>query len=293
VLDAVSGTVELGPSVREPDGTLRHYGRVPQRGAVVRLRAYRTGGGAGGNVRALSLEVLRSSIPYVSRVGNRVAARGGRAAEDVENAKVRGPLQLRGTHRAVTCEDYEQVAGAAAPELARVKCVPDEDGAVRVLLVPATGDGFSRRPFEDLQPSEDSLRRVSAALDERRVIGARVAVEPPAYRGLTVVAHLRALPGHAKETVLEAALEALYRHHDPVYGGVDGRGWEFGRSVQYGEVFAVLQRVRGVDIVEDVRLFPADPVTGRRGEAARTITLEPTALAFGYDHQVKVTPCED
>ena len=90
-----------------------------------------------------------------------------------------------------------------------------------------------------------------------------------------------------------AALEALYRYHDPVRGGADGRGWEFGRSVQYGEVFAVLQRVRGVDVVEDVRLFPADPVTGTRGEATRKVELEPTALVFGYDHQVRVTPCED
>ncbi len=293
VLDAVTGTLSLGPCVRLMDGTVRQYGAVPARGATLRLRAYRTGGGAAGNVGAYALEVLRSSIPYVSRVGNRVAARGGRDAEDVENAKLRGPLELRGTHRAVTQEDYEQVAATAAPEVARVRCVPEPDGTVRVLLVPASGDGTGRRPFEDLQPADDTLRRVAAAIEERRVIGARVVVEPPVYRGLTVVAHLRALPGHAPQTVHSAALEALQQHHDPVHGGADGRGWEFGRSVQYGEVFAVLQRVRGVDVVEDVRLFPADPVTGTRGEATRKVELEPTALVFGYDHQVRVTPCED
>jgi hypothetical protein len=42
-----------------------------------------------------------------------------------------------------------------------------------------------------------------------------------------------------------------------------------------------------------VRLFPADPVTGRRDEPTRALAVEPTALVFGYDHQVKVTPCED
>jgi predicted phage baseplate assembly protein len=165
VLDAVSGTLSFGPCVRLADGTVRQYGAVLPRGATVRLRAYRSGGGARGNVSAHSLEVLRSSIPYVSRVGNRVAARGGRDAEDVENAKLRGPLELRGTHRAVTAEDYEQVAAAAAPEVARVRCVPQDGGAVRVLLVPASGDGSGRRPFEDLQPAEDTLRRVARSLE--------------------------------------------------------------------------------------------------------------------------------
>ncbi len=293
VLDAVTGTLSFGPTVRLEDGTVRQYGAVPARAATARIRAYRSGGGARGNVSAHTLEVLRSSIPYVSKVGNRVAARGGRDAEDVENAKLRGPLELRGTHRAVTLEDYEQIAAGAAPEVARVRAVPESGGTVRVLLVPATGDGTSRRPFADLQPAEDTLRRVAAAIEDRRVIGAQVLVEPPVFRGLTVVAHLRSLPGHAPQTVHTAALEALYRYHDPVVGGADGTGWEFGRSVQYGEVFAVLQRVRGVDVVEDVRLFPADPVTGTRGEATRKVELEPTALVFGYDHQVRVTPCED
>lgn len=293
VLDPVAGTVEFGPCVRLQDGRLRQYGAVPARGATVRVREYRCGGGAGGNVSAHALEVLRSSIPYVSRVGNRVAARGGRDCETLDNARVRGPLELRGTHRAVTPEDYEQISLAAAPEVARVRCVPDEDGTVRVLLVPATGDGGSRRPFQDLQPDEETLDRVADALERRRVIGARVVVEPPTYRGLTVVAHLRSLPGYAPQAVRAAAVEALYRHHDPVHGGTDGRGWPFGRPVQYGEVYAVLQRVRGVDVVEDVRLFPADPVTGRRDEATRTLPIEPTALVFGYDHQVRVTPCED
>ena len=293
VLDAVTGTLSFGPTVRLEDGTVRQYGAVPERASTARIRAYRSGGGARGNVSAHTLEVLRSSIPYVSKVGNRVAARGGRDAEDVENAKLRGPLELRGTHRAVTLEDYEQIAAGAAPEVARVRAVPESGGTVRVLLVPATGDGTSRRPFADLQPAEDTLRRVAAAIEERRVIGAQVLVEPPVFRGLTVVAHLRSLPGHAPQTVHTAALEALYRYHDPVVGGADGTGWEFGRSVQYGEVFAVLQRVRGVDVVEDVRLFPADPVTGTRGEATRKVELEPTALVFGYDHQVRVTPCED
>ncbi|MGH4023680.1 MAG: putative baseplate assembly protein, partial [Pseudonocardiaceae bacterium] len=73
-------------------------------------------------------------------------------------------------------------------------------------------------------------------------------------------------------------------------GGPDGTGWPFGRPVQSGEVFAVLQRLPGVEMVEDVRLFGADPVTGTRGEATSRLDLGEHALVFSYDHQIRVTP---
>ena len=53
-------------------------------------------------------------------------------------------------------------------------------------------------------------------------------------------------------------------------------------------MFAVLQRVRGVDLVEDVRLFGADPVTGRRGSETSRLELPANSLAFSYQHMVRV-----
>jgi len=291
VLDGAAGEVELGPCVRNPDGTLRQYGTVPPRGSALRMRSYCTGGGARGNVNPGAISVLRSSIPYVSRVENRAPARGGRDAETVDNARLRGPLQLRSRQRAVTAEDYEYLTREAAPEVARVRCVPagpENAGLVRVLLVPALGADAGRVPFDALTPHDATLRRVAAALDERRVLGARVVVEPPVYQGITVVATLRARPDADPGVVREAALAALYRLYSPVAGGPDSDGWPFGRPAQYGEVFATLQRLPGVDLVDTVKLYPADPVTGVRGEASQRIEIAPNALLFSYDHQLKV-----
>ncbi len=293
VLDGAAGEVELGPCVRQPDGALQQYGVVPPPGSALRMRSYCTGGGARGNVSAGAITVLRSSIPYVSRVDNRAPARGGRDAETIDNARLRGPLQLRSRQRAVTSEDYEYLAQEAAPEVARVRCVPagpENAGLVRVLLVPALGADAGRVPFDALTPHDATLRRVAAALDERRVLGARVVIEPPAYQGITVVATLRARPGVDVSGLRDAALGALYRLYSPVAGGPDGDGWPFGRPAQYGEVFAVLQRIPGVDLVDTVKLYPADPVTGVRGEAAQRIDVAANALVFSYDHQLKVVP---
>jgi predicted phage baseplate assembly protein len=292
VLDPVAGEVILGPGVRLADGAFRQYGAVPPKGARLRIDAYLTGGGRKGNVAAGAISVLRSSIPFVGRVANRRPATGGVDGEDVENAKVRGPISLRTRGRAVTTEDYEQIVREAAPEVARVRAVAAgagaDAGAVRVLVVPAVGDEAGRLRFEQLVPSDDTLARVAARLDECRVIGARVLVEPPAYRGITIVAKLKPR-AQANPTRLQAdAMAALYGYFHPIRGGPDGNGWPFGRPVQVGEVYAVLQALPGTEIVEDVRLFGADPITGQRGQAIQRLELEPNALVFSYEHQLLV-----
>ncbi|MGI5519177.1 putative baseplate assembly protein [Streptomyces sp. CA-106131] len=293
-LDAATGEIAFGPSVREPDGTLRQYGAVAPKGAIVRARRYRTGGGRAGNVARGAVQVLRTSIPYVSEVVNREAARGGVEGETVQEAKTRAPITLRAQERAVTLRDYEELARRAAPETARITCLEgdeDEHGAyaVRVLVVPqAVADPGGRLRFEQLVPGDALLEQITRHLDERRLIGTRLAVGPPYYQGVTVVATVHAFRGVDTDRVRRQAHDALYRHLDPLTGGADGRGWPFGRPVQSGEVFAVLQRVPGVELVDQVTLHPADPLTGKRGEATDRIDLTAPSLVFSFDHRVRV-----
>lgn len=291
VLDAASGQIEFGPAVRLADGTLRTYGAVPPIGATIRVPQYRSGGGAGGNVAAGALSVLKASIPYVTRVENRRAAFGGVDGEDLEMAKVRGPITLRTRDRAVTAEDFEHIAREVAPEVARVRAITGdatEPGVVRVLIVPAVPGSNGRLTFDALVPGDDTLARIAKRLDESRLVGTRVVVEPPAYRGLTIVARLKARPGTDANRLQQEALDALFRYFHPTTGGPDGGGWPFGRPVLAGEVFAALQAVRGTELVEDVRVFGADPVTGERGKPTDRLEVDGNALVFSYDHQVVV-----
>jgi predicted phage baseplate assembly protein len=291
-VDLSTGEVRLGPAVRLADGALRRYGAVPVKGAHLRLAQYRTGGGRKGNVSARAISVLKSSIPFVSRVENRRPARGGVDGEDIENAKVRGPIRLRARGRAVTTEDYEQLAREAAPEVARVRAVAAGDGtdagSVRVLIVPSAVSELGRLRFDQLVPNPDTLQKITDRLEESRVIGTRAIVEPPVYRGITVVAKLKARSRINPTRLQEEALLALYEYFHPITGGPDGTGWPFGRPVNAGEIYSVLQGIRGTEMVEDARLFGADPVTGQRGQQTQRLELETHALVFSYEHQVLV-----
>ena len=125
-------------------------------------------------------------------------------------------------------------------------------------------------------------------LEDGRIIGSVVHVEPPSYQGITVIARLRAGPRADADRVRVDAVAALHRYFDPLVGGPEGTGWPWGRPAQAGDAFGVLQRIHGVDVVEDVRLFGANPVTGERGEATARLELAANSLVFSYEHQVRV-----
>jgi predicted phage baseplate assembly protein len=169
-----------------------------------------------------------------------------------------------------------------------------------VLVVPKVESDDGELRFEQLAPGVDTINRIKDYLDRRRVIGVRVLVTPPHYHGITITAKLAARPEFDAKDVRQRALEALYRAFSPISGGRDGQGWEFGRPVLQGDVYAVLQSVRGVGSVEDCRLFEANPVTGQRTPLASApgkpgsqpqkieVPVSRYATVFSYRHYVLV-----
>ncbi len=294
-IDTVAGDVVFGPAVREADGTLTQYGQIPPKGATLKMTAYRTGGGPAGNVRTGAVHVLKTSVPYVSKVENRRAAAGGASAETIEDAKTRGPLLIRSRGRAVTAEDFEELAREAAPGIARVHCLtpsgPGEAGIVRLLVVPhVSSDALGAVRREDLDLSEDTKARIKAYLDERKLAGTQVRVKEPAYQGLTVRAALTALPGYRRDLLRDDVLRSLNRVLHPLTGGPDKTGWPIGRPVQRHELAAALAWTPGVDMSREVTLdlYPADTATGARGDRVDTLLLNPDALVLSHRHKVQV-----
>jgi predicted phage baseplate assembly protein len=299
-LDETAGVIRFGPAVVEPSGGMVSYGAAPPKGAIVRVPQYRTGGGRQGSVSKGTITILTTSIPFVARVENRRNAAGGVDGETIEDAKLRGPILLRTRDRAVTAEDFVHLAKDAAPEVARVRAITAGDDAgvaggdagVRVLIVPwPAEDEAGRIRFEDLDPPDDLKRKIADYLEERRVIGTRINVESARYNPFSVIAQVRARSKADPMRVERDCIRALYRYFHPVEGGTEGKGWTFGRPVARGEVYAVLQRVRGVELVEECLLFTADPQTQERGrEPVDRLVIGRHALPFSYEHQVRVLP---
>ncbi|WP_372411549.1 putative baseplate assembly protein [Streptomyces luteireticuli] len=148
-LDTRTGEAVFAPVVGTGKGARRHGAPLPT-GATVRARHYLTGGGAGGNVPARTVTVLRTPLPYVSAVTNPAPATGGTDAETPAEYAQRLPLGSPFPERAVTPRDYEQLALAASAGMARIHHVrTDDDGT----LDPAHN-------YAPAQPAETTLHFV-------------------------------------------------------------------------------------------------------------------------------------
>jgi predicted phage baseplate assembly protein len=295
--DSVSGEIQFGPSVRQPSGEERQYGRTLPNGRRIRFISYRCGGGVIGNVGEGTITVLKSSIPYVDSVKNFEGAKGGTDAETLDSAKLRAPRILRTNTRAVTNEDFEYLALEASPGIARAKCISPGDtdnvqspppGAVRLLLVPPVLDGEGYIPAEQLEIPRQVREEVRSYLDERRLLATRLDIDAPHYVPLAVATQVRVRKNSDHQQVAADVERRLYHYINPVYGGEGGDGWPFGRSLSLSEIYAVLQGIAKVDYIEEVKIFPVDPETDQRQEATTKISISPDSLLCSHKHEVTV-----
>ena len=296
-VDPVTGEVSFGPRIRAADGTERAYGTRPARGSALRFSRYRSGGGIVGNVGSNTLTVLKSSIPYIATVNNRLPGIGGLDPESLEAAKERTPRILRSRDRAVTAEDYEFLAGESSPQVARSKAIAvrstDQGGAltpgtVELLIVPAL-DPATVRTLEILQPQPDLLDEVRTYLDERRLLGTNLAVDGPAYVGVSIEANVVVQPTASAENVRQRVHDRIVQYLDPLLGGPEGHGWPFGRDLYLSEVQSIIQSVPGVEFAQDVTLYQVDIQTGQTRAAGQNIILADDVLLFSFEHTINAT----
>ncbi len=300
-LDSSDGTLTLGPTLLQPDGTVYRFGATPLKRAWLRFSRYQYGGGVIGNVPRGTLSVLKTSIPYVTQVTNRQPAMGGRDAQSLDDAKLRAPQMLRTRTRAVTAEDYEYLA-LQIPGVARAHCVapgalpaaPNDiaPGNVLVLVLPQLPEAETRNGSLPNLERPELLTAVKAHLDERRVMGAQLEVRAPRTIEVSVDVTLRVAARtepFVVENVRRAAERALYAYLSPYTGGPDGRGWPIGRDLHVSEIYARLQRVPSVEYVDEVRVSIPDPanLNARQSVSPRLTVPADTVLRSGQ-HKVQV-----
>jgi predicted phage baseplate assembly protein len=245
----------------------RQYGNIPPRGSTFRMAAYRTGGGAAGNVQKGSIFVLKSAVPYVDRVVNHGAAYQGADAESLEEAVLRVPQLLRTRDRAITPEDFETLSlQAGRGAIARAYCPVKSQinpGIVDVMLVPQINPAILDRG-EGINPSQLALTsqlrsQVLDYLDERRLVGVQVRLQEPEYVGVSVQVEVGLHPEYtnpqAQLLIMRKLQMSLYRFLNPLTGGSQGKGWDIGSPVYRSDIVNLIQQTSGVRFLGEVLLF--------------------------------------
>ena len=292
-IDNITGEINFGPSMKQPAGEERQYGKIPPVDRLIRFSSYRSGGGIIGNVGEGTIKVLKSSIPYIDSVRNFDRARDGTDAETLEMAKLKVPHVLKANTRAVTREDFEYLALQASPKVARAKGISPGDstdnnlspGTMRVLLVPTVTECEKYIPAEQLEVTRTVREEVREYLDERRLLGTRLELGEPKYLYVSIEAYVRIRRGYQKQASDDIE-KRLYQYINPICGGANGTGWPFGRGLIPSEIHACLQNIQNVDYIEEVKIYPVDPSTGEKQDAVNRINVPYNGLLCSYSHEV-------
>ncbi|MCU0466882.1 MAG: putative baseplate assembly protein, partial [Anaerolineae bacterium] len=291
-IDSDTGEVRLAPALPQPDGSVKRYGALAAKGSLLTMTAYRYGGGLVGNVGANMLNVLKTSLPYIERVTNRIPASGGRDAELLDSAKMRVPHFLRSLNRAVTANDYEYLARESSPGLVgrayALRPPLVNPGEVKLLIIPFIPrlQGFIAP--ESLELPADLRRTITAYLDERRLISTRLEVLQPTYQWVQTEVRIRVAPGENPEKIRAAVEARLFDFINPLIGGPDGEGWPFGRDLFMSDVMAAVLGVPGVNFVRAVKLLPVtyDRRQYTISSEVSEIRLPPQGVVVSYQHNI-------
>jgi hypothetical protein len=268
IVDRATGTITFAPSVRTRDetGSLTEtpeaLAAVPRAGREIR-GWYRRGGGANGNVAANTLTVLKDPIPGVS-VTNPAAAVGGRSAETVDNALLRGPQELHSLQRAVTARDFELVAkrsGAVSRARAYTKAALwtfAAPGTVEVVLVPYLDEKNRQAAITINQlralHTEEARQRIQKALDERRPLGTMCVATWAHYISVKVHAKIVVHPEEDAIALKKRVLDRLYDTIKPLPGKGHG-GWRFGQALRTSNLYDAALAEPGVSYVDDAQFI--------------------------------------
>ena len=248
-LDRATGEVKFG------DG--RNGLIPPVLAGNIRMGHYQTGGGAVGNRPRMSITQLKTTVPYIEKVTNWEAATGGADAEGIDAVLECGPREVRHGRRAVTVEDFEDLAMLASPAVARAKCVPlydlsrdpgackPEPGLLSVIIVPRSTDS---KPLASLELFE----RVREFLDAHRTLTFDFVLVNPQYVRIQVNAEIALTSLDAANDIEVASALAVSRFLHPLTGRPDGKGWAFGRRPAESDLYELLQGIPGVSHVRSL-----------------------------------------
>ncbi|MGE3309000.1 MAG: putative baseplate assembly protein [Limisphaerales bacterium] len=248
VVDLEAARVRFGNGLR---------GSVPQIGQRVRALEYRYGGGSAGNVASGAITKLPGH-PSV-KVSNPIAAYGGADTETLESALDRIPGELRRRDRAVTADDFRELALATpGANVGRAECLPrfhpptrtgERAGIVSVVIWPTEDKINPGAP----RPERNLLRSVCEWLDQRRLVTTELYVIPPTYRKVAVAVGLQVKDGYGIEAVRNWVELVIRQYLAPLPPyGPEGQGWPLGRRVHGPELEAAALQVEGVEFLEEL-----------------------------------------
>lgn len=274
-------------------------GIIPEAAASTNLCiiSCQTGGGDLGNVKENEINIIVDKTDELQaiKVTNHFSATGGTERETIEDAKRSVRRELKKQYRAVTAEDFEEIAKATPGlRVARVKAIPlfekglkdyPQNKAPAQVTVAVLPYSESKKPV----PSKGFIETIKRHLDNFRLITTEVHVIPPEYIKITV--HAVIVVTSDLKFDPEKILLALERLLHPLDNPDGSKGWPFGRTVYKGDIYGAINRIDKVEFIKDLWLDAEG--TGIRKTQSGDIKIPPYGLAYSGEHEIEIVSRSD
>ena len=232
----------------EEDGraTLRfgddEYGLRPTPGTELTAR-YRIGNGTHGNIGGDSLAHIVTADNRITGVRNPLPASGGVDPETIEHVRRSAPSAYRIQERAVTADDYAEVAQRYS-EVQKAAATVRWTGSWRTIFL--TVDRAGGRPVD--AAFEQKLR---LHLERYRMAGQDVEIDGPLFVPLELAMTVCVKPGYFRSDVKAALLRVLGSSVAPdgTRGFFHPDNFSFGQPVYLSRLYEIAQNVEGVRFV--------------------------------------------
>jgi hypothetical protein len=194
----------------------------------------------------------------IGEEGDKTEQLSNLSLNEVEKLMQATILELKKPQRAVTFEDYENLAREAVADSIRVHCCngknleADEDskdinrpGHISMIVV--ADDKDKPKQYEAL------IQNIRNHLEPKCLLTTRLHVVQPCYVWFSVNAAIHPRSGISWEHTQKNVTEKLNQFFNPFEGsGSNTQCWSFGRNLYLSEIYKELESVSGVDYVEDV-----------------------------------------
>ncbi|MFA0811115.1 putative baseplate assembly protein [Microbulbifer epialgicus] len=241
-------------------------GRRPTAGTSF-TASYRVGNGRRGNVGADAISHIMTNLSGISAVRNPLPASGGIDPESMESVRQAAPYAYRRQERAVTQEDYAQMAQRHR-DVQRAAATFRWNGHGHTVFI--TVDRYGNRPVT--AEFEEELRE---QLNAVRMAGYDLEIDAPRFVPLEITLFICVHPDHFRSQVRHQVLFVLSagRNPDGSNGFFHPDRLTFGTPIYLSAIYARVMAIEGVASVE--------AHTFQRRGGTGTAALEDGVLTFG------------
>lgn len=227
------------------------HGAVPAASQSENIKInYAVGGGSRGNLPRYAINGLQNSIAFIEGVTNHVPAIGGIDAERIKEALNRAPGTVKTAMRAVTAEDFENLALEASRDIAKIKCLPNCDiygkrktGEVTLVVLPDGGDD-SHFLMTGIKSNIEKyiLERAPGDMNASRWLN----IIRPVFIEVSVSAELLVNEMDKLIYAEKEGIRLLEEFLDPITGNYNHSGWQIGQWFHESVFYTLLKGIEGV-----------------------------------------------